>query len=179
MTQIRWPSYNPKIPQTSPKTLWRPQFVYKDKEFSKGIQGPDDLTLAIQYALDNINSIQEQGMLREEQQCHKLHTCPYGWIPAIMKSISEIKYWRYTLKQHQTGPTNAHHVVRLACQLSLPMTSPEMTENDMKLHIKEAKRTLWQLLGNPKWRAKWLENLASAQASISQMDPAKCLCHLQ
>jgi len=43
----------------------------------------------------------------------------------------------------------------------------------------EAKSKLWQLLGNPKEREKWLESLASAQALDKGMDLSKCLWYLQ
>jgi len=151
----------------------------KIQNIANKIQGPDELTPATQYKLNVLDSIRVQGMLWAERQCHKLHTHPYGWTPAIMQSISKIKYWRYTLKQHHIEPTNAHYMVWLAQQLSLPTTQPEMTEIDIKCQIKEAKQTLWQLLGDPNWRAKWLENLAGTQWSISRTDPSKCLCHLQ
>jgi len=99
-------------------------------------------------------------MLRTEWQCHKLHTRPYGWTPAITQTITGIKYWRYTLKRQQASPTNACYAVRLAHQLSFPTNTLEVTADDIKLQIKEAKSSLWQLLGDPKRRTKWLENLA-------------------
>jgi len=44
---------------------------------------------------------------------------------------------------------------------------------------KEAKTTLQQLLGDPKRRRKWLEDLAEAQALEKGMGPGKHLQHLQ
>jgi len=114
------------------------------------IQGPEDLTLANRHKLDVLDTIRVQHMLRAEQQCQILHTRPYSWTPAIMWSTTEIKYWRYTLKQKHAEPTNAHYAVQLAQQLSLPTPHPKMTESDIKCQITEAKQKLWQLLGDPK-----------------------------
>jgi len=139
------------------------------------IQGPEDLTPANRHKLNVLYNIRVQGMIRAEWQCQKLHTRPYGWTPAIMQSITKIKYWKYTLKQKHSEPTNAHYVIWLAQQLSLPTSQPKMTKIDIKCQIMEAKQTVWQLLGNPKQRAKWLENLAGAQASVTRTDPGKCL----
>jgi len=53
----------------------------KTQTISKALIGDQDLTEDIQIRLDNIDSLQIQGMIRAKWQCWKLHMRPYGWMP--------------------------------------------------------------------------------------------------
>jgi len=93
--------------------IMRHDLVTKTQNISDQVQDKMDLMDKIRQALDNIDTLQIQGMLAAEQQCWKLHTRPYGWMPLVTILIQEIKYWRYALKQAKGQPYHARILFRI------------------------------------------------------------------
>jgi len=149
------------------------------KRHLQKINRPEDLTPAICYDLDALDNIWLQGMLKAKWQYRKLHTRPYGLTLETTQTITEIKYWWYTLKQHCTRTTNLHFAVHLACKLLLPPLHPSTAVPKIQQQIVDTKTWLQKLLCDLKEQTKWLEDLAGAQASEHGTDPGKCLQQLQ
>ena len=128
--------------------------------------------------LERLDDLRIQGMLQAERQCRKLHTRPYGWTPELTRLMTELRYWRGSLRQAEGRTYNAHFLYRLATALQLPTLPPSDSTEAIRSRIAAIKAKLRRKLGDPNRRETWLEGLAAAQTAATGGDQAKRLRHL-
>jgi len=80
--------------------------------------------------LEWLDNLQIQGMIQAKHQFHKLHTQSYGWMPELMRLMTELQYWQGSFWQVEGQTYNAHFLHWLAHALEPPMT-PSMDSTDI------------------------------------------------
>jgi len=100
----------------------------KTQALSDQLTGAQDLTAKIRDQLNKIDTLRIQGMLNAKCQCHKLHSCPYRWMPSITILIQSIKYWRYSWTCKQGCPYHARILHQLGRALPELPNLEDMSE---------------------------------------------------
>ena len=153
--------------------IMRHDLVTKTQNISDQVQDKMDLMDEIRKALDNIDTLQIQGMLAAEQQCRKLHTRPYGWTPLVTILIQEIKYWRYAMKRAKGQSYHARILFRIRKALPQLGDASTLLTEVLKNNLLKRKAELRKQLGDPNWQQTWLEELAEAQAQAQKTTAKK------